>query len=359
MSIHFHKLAVKEIRKETSECISVLLDVPDEIKNDFLFVQGQSLTMRTFLNGEEVRRTYSICSSPLDNEWRIAIKKQEGGLFSGFANDELKKGDVLEVMPPVGKFYTGLDPRQKKNYAAFAAGSGITPVISIIKTTLRTEPKSQFTLVYGNRNKTSIIFKEELEGLKDKFIDRFRIIYLLSRERTDAPINTGRINTNKLSELTKLIDYKNVDEFFICGPEEMIFNVKDFLETTIERSKIHFELFTTPGESQRSKIKSKKSTTTDAGPTSKVFIKLDGITFDFDLGFHAEPILDAALKQGADLPFSCKGGVCCTCKAKLIEGEVDMEVHWGLEHEEIEQGYILTCQSHPKTEKVIIDFDIK
>ena len=359
MSIHFHKLVVKEVRRETPECVSVLFDLPQELKKDFAFKQGQSLTMRTFLKDEEIRRTYSICASPLDNEWRVAIKKQESGLFSGFANEQLKKGDVLEVMPPVGKFYTHLDPQQKKSYVAFAAGSGITPVISIIKTTLRTEPKSQFTLVYGNRNKNSIIFKEELEGLKDKFIDRFRIIHILSRERTDASINSGRIDTNKLSELNKLIDYKNTDEFFICGPEEMIFCARDFLEVAIERSRVHSELFTTPGEDQKSKVKSQKSKAREEGPVSRISVKLDGITFDFDLGFNAEPILDAALKQGADLPFSCKGGVCCTCKAKLLEGEVDMEVHWGLEHEEIEQGYILTCQSHPKTERVVVDFDIK
>jgi ring-1,2-phenylacetyl-CoA epoxidase subunit PaaE len=358
MSIHFHKLAVKEVRRETPECVSVLFEIPEEIKKDFVFKQGQSLTMRTFLHGGEVRRTYSICASPLDDEWRVAIKKQEGGLFSGFANEQLKKGDWLEVMQPVGKFYTELKSGNKKNYTGFAAGSGITPVISIIKTTLRTEPKSQFTLVYGNRNKNSIIFKEELEGLKDKFIDRFRIIYILSRERTDAPINSGRIDTGKLNELSKLINYKNTDEFFICGPEEMIFCVKDFLENKgIEKKKIHFELFTTPGEEKKSKVKSQKSK--EEGSKSKISVKLDGISFDFNLGFNAEPILDAALKQGADLPFSCKGGVCCTCKARLIEGEVDMEVHWGLEHEEIEQGYILTCQSHPKTERVVIDFDIK
>src|SRR5436189_3157669 len=168
MSIHFHSIKVKEVRRETPDCISVLFDIPDELKKDFVFIQGQSLTMRTFLNNEEVRRTYSICASPLDNEWRVAIKKQEGGLFSGFANEQLKPGDFLEVMQPVGKFYTDLDPQQKKKYVAFAAGSGITPVISIIKTTLRTESESQFTLVYGNRNKKSTIFKEELEGLKDK-----------------------------------------------------------------------------------------------------------------------------------------------------------------------------------------------
>jgi ring-1,2-phenylacetyl-CoA epoxidase subunit PaaE len=360
MSIHFHKLAIKEVRRETPECVSVLFEIPEEIKKDFAFKQGQSLTMRTFLNGEEVRRTYSICACPLDDEWRVAIKKQEGGIFSGFANEQLKQGDVLEVMQPVGKFYTDLDPKQKKNYVALAAGSGITPVVSIIKTTLRTESKSQFTLVYGNRNKNSIIFKEELEGVKDKFIDRFSIIHILSRERTDAPINSGRIDLEKLNELNKLISYATVDEFFICGPEEMIFCVKDFLENRgIDKKKIHFELFTTPGENRKGEVKRKKSEVKEAGPTSKISVKLDGIMFDFELGLNAEPILDAALKQGADLPFACKGGVCCTCKAKLLEGEVDMEVHWGLENEEIEQGYILTCQSHPKTEKVVIDFDIK
>jgi ring-1,2-phenylacetyl-CoA epoxidase subunit PaaE len=359
MSIHFHKLKIKQVRRETPECVSVAFDIPEEIKNDFIFRQGQSLTMRTFLNDAEVRRTYSICSSPLENEWRVAIKKQEGGIFSAFANEKLKQGDVLEVMPPVGKFYTDLDPGNKKNYVAIAAGSGITPVISIIKTTLKTEPRSQFTLVYGNRNKNSIIFKEELEGLKDKFMDRFNTIHILSRERTDAPVNSGRIDADKLSSLNKLIDYENTDEFFICGPEEMIFSVKQFLETSgINKKKIHFELFTTPGE-KKSGVRIRESRTKSEGPQSKISVKLDGRTFDFDLGMNDEPILDAALKQGVDLPFACKGGVCCTCKAKLIEGEVDMEVHWGLEEEEIEQGYILTCQSHPKTEKVVVDFDIR
>jgi len=168
MSIHFHPLRVKEVTRETPECVSILFEVPEELKKTFEFKQGQSLTMRTFLKGEEVRRTYSICASPLENEWRVAVKKQEGGVFSTFANEQLKKGDLLDVMPPVGKFYTELDPTQKKNYVAFAAGSGITPVLSLIKTTLLTEPQSHFTLVYGNRNKNSIIFKEELEGLKDK-----------------------------------------------------------------------------------------------------------------------------------------------------------------------------------------------
>jgi len=289
----------------------------------------------------------------------VAIKKVDGGLFSSFANETLKAGDELEVMEPVGKFYTELNSANKKNYLAFAAGSGITPVISIIKTTLRTEPDSTFTLVYGNRSRSSIIFFEELEGLKNKFIDRFNLINILSRERTDSSINFGRIDIGKLTDLEKLIDYKMMDEIFICGPEEMIFCVKNFLEQkNIAEKNIHFELFTTSGQ-KKSKTKNQKLKI-ENGPVSKITVKLDGRSFDFDLSLNSDTtILDAALKQGADLPFACKGGMCCTCKAKLIEGEVEMDVHWGLEHDEIEQGYILTCQSHPKTGKVVVDFDIK
>ncbi len=359
MSIHFHKLAVKEVNKETADCVTILFDIPDNLKKTFQFKQGQSLTMRTAINGEEVRRTYSICSSPLEDQWRVAIKKVDGGLFSSLANDHLKKGDILEVMPPVGKFYAELDPSHKKNYLAIAAGSGITPVISIIKTTLHTEPLSNFTLVYGNRSRSSIVFFEELEALKNKYLRRFNFINILSRERTDAPVNFGRINADKLNELSKLISYATTDHVFICGPEEMIFTSKDFLETKgIDKKKIHFELFNTPGQKQSTG--NKQRTTGDTGPKSKITVKLDGRSFDFDLSFSSDTtILDAALQQGADLPFACKGGVCCTCKARLLEGEVMMDVHWGLEEEEIEEGYILTCQSHPKTEKVVVDFDVK
>jgi ring-1,2-phenylacetyl-CoA epoxidase subunit PaaE len=358
MSIHFHPLLIKEIKRETPDCVSVQFDVPDKLKKDFSYKQGQSLTMRTMINGEEVRRTYSICSSPLDNEWRVAIKKVEGGLFSGFANGQLKRGDTLEVMEPVGKFYTDLDPAQVKNYLAFAAGSGITPVLSLIKTTLATEPRSSFTLVYGNKTRGSIIFFEQLEGLKNKYMGRFNLVHILSREKTDAPINFGRISVEKLNDLAKLVDYAGTDEFFICGPEEMIFCIKDFLETKgIDKKKIHFELFTSPG--QKKTIRNKEYETA-SGPTSNITVKLDGRSFAFDLSLSSDTtILDAALKEGADLPYACKGGMCCTCKARLAEGEVMMDVHWGLEEEEVEKGYILTCQSHPKTEKVVVDFDVK
>ena len=359
MSIHFHPLTVKEIRRETPECISVVFTIPEELRKDFAFLQGQSLTMRATINGEEVRRTYSICSSPLENEWRVAIKKVEGGLFSAFANEKLQQGDQLEVMEPVGRFNTKLDPAQQKNYLAFAAGSGITPVLSIIKTTLATEPLSSFTLVYGNRNRGSVIFFEELEGLKNKYMQRFNLVYVFSRERTDTPLNFGRIDAEKLKELDQLIGFSVIDEFFICGPEEMIFCVKDHLTNAgFDKKKIHFELFTSPGQVKGTGHKVQGTSPT--GTESRITIKLDGRSFDFGLPMNSElSVLDAALKQGADLPYACKGGMCCTCKARLLEGEVSMDVHWGLEEEEVEKGYILTCQSHPKTEKIVVDFDIK
>lgn len=357
--IHFHPLKVKKVQKETDDCVSITFDVPSELKEAFQFSQGQNLTLRKVFNGEEARRNYSICSSPFDNTLRVAVKKVEGGLFSTWANEELKAGDVLDVMPPTGKFYTELKPEQKKSYVAFSAGSGITPLLSIIKTTLLTEPQSSFTLVYGNRTKNSIIFKEELEALKDRFIDRFRVYHILSRERSDAEINYGRIDVAKLDLLfNKVIDLEGSDEFFLCGPEEMIFCIKDHLAGKgVPAEKIHFELFTIPG--QKKSVADSKPVAEDSGPRAEVSVKLDGILFDFPLGYNSQSILDAALKQGADLPYACKGGVCTTCKAKLTEGEVTMDVNWGLEPDEVEAGYILTCQAHPKSSKITVDFDAK
>jgi ring-1,2-phenylacetyl-CoA epoxidase subunit PaaE len=359
MSIHFHPLTIKEIRKETPECVSISFDIPEDLKEEFIYTQGQNLTVRTRINGEEVRRSYSVCSSPFDNELRVAVKKVEHGLFSQYANEHLKKGDVLEALPPTGRFFTALHEDNKKSYVAFAAGSGITPILSIIKTTLLTEPNSQFTLVYGNRNRHTIIFKEELEALKNRFINRFRIVYILSREKMDAPINFGRIDKEKVDTLlNKMIDTATTDEFFLCGPEEMIFTLKDALEDKgVDKKKVHFELFTT--SNAHKKVATVKKEYAASEVKSKVTIKLDGSSFDFDLGFEGESVLDAALKQGADLPFACKGGVCSTCRAKLVEGEVDMDVNYALEPEEVEHGFILTCQAHPRTEKIVVDFDVK
>ncbi len=357
MSTQFYKLKVSDIRKETADCVSINFSIPDEHKNIFEYKQGQYLTLKLNINNTEIRRTYSLCSSPLESDFRIAVKQIEDGLFSTFANTILKVGDELEALAPNGKFTTELNPIQKKNYLAIAAGSGITPILSILKTTLQSEPQSTFILVYGNKSKGSIIFKEEIESLKNKFTNRFQLIHILSREKTDAPINHGRINADKLVQLSKLINWKFLDEFFICGPEEMIITTKDFLQDLkIEKSKIHFELFNATKKTNKKKIIENVNSETK----SKITIKSDGRTFDVLIGFTEDKsILDAALEHGADLPFACKGGVCCTCKAKLLEGQVEMDINWGLEHEEIEQGFILTCQSHPITENVIVDFDIK
>jgi ring-1,2-phenylacetyl-CoA epoxidase subunit PaaE len=369
---HFRKLSVKDIRHETSDCVSISFSIPPEWQDEFRYRQGQNITLRSRIGGEEIRRSYSICSGPQENELRIAVKKVPGGRFSLFANERLRKGEELEVLPPTGSFYTELNPSHQKNYLAFAAGSGITPVISIIKATLATEPGSHFTLVYGNRHRSSIIFKEELEALKDRYMDRFVLHHILSREKTDAFLNYGRINVEKCGELAKkLIRLPQSDEIFICGPGEMIFTLKDWLEKEgIDRKKIHFELFSTPEKGEdgvgRDAIgeggkagDAMANVDPQAGKTSKVTIRLDGISFDFDLPFDGQPILDAALHEGADLPFACKGGVCSTCRARLTEGKVEMEVNYALETEELAAGFILTCQSHPRSERVIVDFDAK
>ena len=358
MHNNFETLTISDVRRETRDCVSVAFALPDNLKEQFRFKQGQYITVRATLNGEDIRRSYSICSSPLDGELRIAVKKVPDGLFSTYANDQLKKGDSLQVMTPRGRFFTELNPAASNHYIAFAAGSGITPIFSIIKTTLQTEPNSHFTLIYGNRNRHSIIFREQLEALKNKYIGRFNIIYILSREKTDAPIHFGRIDAAKTSSLCGiLIDPAQAAAIFLCGPEEMVFSVKEVLEQKqVDPKKIHFELFTAGKKARKAKP---VQSADNREVKSRISVKQDGTSFEFDLGFEGDSILEAALKQGADLPFACKGGVCCTCKAKLIEGEVEMELNYGLEPDEIEQGFILTCQSHPIAEKVMIDFDVK
>ena len=358
MALHFHRLRIKEVRKETPDCVSIAFDIPGELKKDFQFSHGQSIALRIYDGEEEVRRSYSICSSPLEGELRVAIKKVPGGYFSTYANTSLKPGDALDVMSPSGAFNTVLDPVNIKNYIAFAAGSGITPILSIIKTTLATESSSSFTLVYGNRNSNSIIFKEELEALKNIYMERFILIHVLSRERTESDINYGRIDGDKCLQLSRLFKLAEFDEYFLCGPETLIFSVKDYLESLhIGGKKIHFELFTTPvrkvqNTTQQFIIKGESN-------SSLITVKVDGRSFEFPLDADSNNILDAALAQGADLPFACKGGVCCTCKARLIEGQVKMEVNYGLEPDEVEAGFILTCQAHPLSAKVVVDFDVK
>jgi ring-1,2-phenylacetyl-CoA epoxidase subunit PaaE len=354
---HFYPLQIKFIRQETKDCVSILFDVPPELQPTFAYHQGQHLTLKAEINGQELRRNYSLCSSPLDNEWRIAVKKTDFGLFSTYANHTLKAGDTLEVLPPMGKFFIQLDANQSKQYVAVAAGSGITPLLSIIKTTLLTEPQSSFALVYANRGRDSIIFKEELENLKNQFLTRLAVHHIFSREKTDSPINHGRMDADKCSLIfTKLIPLAQTDAFFICGPAEMIFTVRDYLEKNgFSKKQIHYELFAA-GQNEIT-LPKKAAVELVEDTKAKVVIKLDGIESSFELPYNGDSILDAALQNGAGLPYACKGGVCCTCKARLVSGEVIMDVNYGLEPEEIAAGYILTCQSHPTTEKVVVDFD--
>ncbi len=360
MAAHFHPLTIKSIKKETDDCVSVSFEIPEYLQTEFLFKEGQNITIRKNFNGEELRRSYSLCTAPYEKEIKVAIKKVTGGLFSAFANNSLQKGDVLEVLPPVGKFNAKLIETRAANYLAIAAGSGITPVISIIKHTLLTHANSNFTLIYANKSRSSIIFFEELEGLKNKYMQQFNFINILSREKTESALNYGRIDKDKLAALQHMLPFKTFDSIYLCGPEQMIFTTCDFLQNLgIKKNKIHFELFTTPGQTNIKKEPGIAETAVDAGPQSNITLKLDGRTVDFKLAGKGLSILDAALQQGADLPFACKGGVCCTCRAKLVRGQVSMDVNYALEPEEVAAGFILTCQSHPLTENVVIDFDIK
>lgn len=358
MAVKFHQLKVADIVKTTPECSVISFEVPENLRGEFRFTQGQHLTLRAQISGQDVRRSYSLCSAPAEGKWQVAVKKIDGGLFSSFANDVLKPGDTLEVMPPAGRFSIPIDTGRQRKFVAFAAGSGITPVISIIKTHLLAEPASTFTLFYVNQTVGSIILKEEIEGLKNRFLDRFEVFHFLTKQQRDVPLFNGRIDEKKLEILSKtLLDVHGTDGFFLCGPEEMIFAIRDFLlAQNVDEKKIHFELFTTAAGEKRKKRTSTKTTSGDV-KMCDVTIHEGGKTFNFKLAQNTDPILDGALQNSADLPFACKGGVCATCRAKLVEGEVDMEVNYALEKEEMEAGYILTCQAVPKCGKVVVDFD--
>lgn len=353
MSKHFHKVKVKRITRETDSCVSIEFDIAEDMWPLFKYKHGQNITIKSPL--DDIRRSYSICTSPLENKLTIAVKSVPNGVFSGYATEKLQPGDELEIMQPTGSFFTELDPNQKKHYIFFAAGSGITPVMSIIKSILVVEKESTVALVYGNKNVQSIIFKETLEGLKDKYLERLSVIYILSREQTESEINSGRIDEEKCRQLAPLLHYEKADDFFICGPEAMIFTVKDFLTGQgITSEKIHFELFTTPSSKPtEQKIITKKQSKEE----SQVTVTLDGRTYEFGVKYHGDTILDSGLNLGINLPYSCKAGVCCTCRAKVLEGAVEMDSNYALEDDEVAQGYVLTCQSHPRTEKVVVDYD--
>lgn len=353
----FYPLVVADVRRETRESVVVSLRVPDDLKDVFRFVQGQYLTFRTQIDGEEIRRSYSICAAVQDPELRVGIKRVPDGLFSSWANSELKPGHTLEAMPPMGNFYAPLDPRNQKHYVGFAAGSGITPLLGLLKTTLLTEPHSAFTLFYGNRASSVIMFREELEDLKNQFLGRFNLIHILSREQQDIELFNGRITKEKCNQLFEhWISVKTIDTAFICGPQEMMLQVSEALqEHGLNKRQIKFELFTS--EPQKRPRRVETAPKGEAQNTCEVTVILDGRARLFTLEKNTDTILDAALKEGTELPYACKGGVCSTCRAMLVEGEVDMDANYALEDYEIARGYVLACQSYPVTDKIVVDFD--
>ncbi len=352
----FYPLKVKEIRKETEDCVSIAFDLTDSQKEDFHYVQGQYLTLKRDINGEEVRRSYSLCSSPhADDELRVAVKKVENGKFSTYANESLQEGDTIEAMKPMGNFYPALDAQNQKHYVLLAAGSGITPIFGIIKSILQVEPKSRIELFYGNKSSKDVIFKAMLDDLASAN-EQLNIHYIYSRESIGDPLFEGHISASKVDAFTQKTEgLYSADGYFICGPEKMIFDLKDHLEGLgINPSKVHFELFTSVAAPEK---EHKAETSAYAGGASQVTVIMDDEEFNFDLEGDGDVILDAAIDAGVDAPYSCKGAVCCTCKAKVIEGEVEMDMNYALSDDEVDEGFILTCQSHPKSPKVIIDYD--
>jgi len=349
----FHDITVKSVYKETKDCSVVEFSIPEGLKSDFAYVPGQHLTLRQIIDGEDVRRSYSLCSSPLDDQWRVAVKQIPGGVFSTYVNKQLKAGDSLQVMPPSGRF-TVPTGKKDRNYIVFAAGSGITPILSIIKTHLATEPGSSFKLFYLNRTVKSIIFKEEIEALKNQYFERFEIFYFLTKEQRDIPLFNGRFDPEKMAVLTKtFIDVPDTDECFICGPQEMIFFLKDSLvQAGLSEKNIHFELFFSGDASEAAQIIEEKVEGTE------VTIIDGGKEFHFVMDDQYDNLLDGALAAGADLPYACKGGVCSTCKCKIIQGEVKMKINYALEQDEVDQNFVLSCQSVAITDSVTLDFDV-
>jgi ring-1,2-phenylacetyl-CoA epoxidase subunit PaaE len=352
----FHPLTVADVRKETRDAIVVTFDVPGELQDTYRYLQGQHLTLRTDINQEDVRRSYSICSAAQDNKLRVAIKRVPGGMFSSWANDALKPGMSLDVMPPLGHFNTPLSPDNRKHYLGFAAGSGITPMLSIIKTVLFTEPHSSFTLFYGNRASSSVIFKEELADLKDQYLGRFRLAYVMSREQQDIELFNGRITKEKCEQFFKRwIALDDIDAAFICGPEQMMHDVSDALqENGLPKERIKVELFAA-SIPRRQHVPQMRPV--DGSQDCEVTLIIDGNHVNFTMEKDKESVLDAALRHGVDMRYSCKGGVCATCRCKVVDGKVDMDANYALEDYEVARGFALSCQSFPVTDKVVMDFD--
>ncbi len=351
----FHPLTVAAVEPVTDDSVAITFTVPEQLAGAYEFAGGQHLTIRTELAGDDVRRNYSICSPAGSGILRVAVKRLPGGAFSEHALDVLRPGDVLDVMTPSGRFFTELDPAHRKHYVCIAAGSGITPILSIVASTLAAEPASSVTLVYANRTHRTVMFLEEVEDLKDTYPDRFQLLHVLSREPQEAELLSGRLDADRMSRLLAgLLPPDTVDEWFLCGPFEMVSDLRKLLVAEgVPKRAVHAEVFhveTAPPV---------RRTPVETGPAggASVTITLDGRTSTFHLAGDGVPVLDAALEVRADAPFACKGGVCGTCRAKVLEGSVEMDTNWALEPEEVDRGYVLTCQSHPTSDRVVLDYD--
>ena len=353
----FHTLKIKDITKQTPDCSVITFEMPASLTQAFYYTQGQHLTLKAIIDGQDTRRSYSICSSMVDNQWQVAVKKIPGGVFSSYVNDVLQTGDTLEVMPPSGKFGVPIST-QEKTYIAFVAGSGITPVLSMIKTHLAKEPKARFKLFYLNRTVKSIIFKEQIEQLRNQYFGRLEIFYFLTKEHRDAELFNGRFTHHKLDEIfSKLVHVSALDEAFLCGPEEMIFLVqKALMNAGMPEANIHYELFVSGLTEDDKKRAARLSQQSVEGV--EVTIVDGGKEFHFTMTEHFDNILDAALEAGADLPFACKGGVCSTCKCRVLDGNVEMKINYALNDKEVSQNLVLSCQAVPTTDKVKVDFDV-
>ncbi len=357
----FHPLRVRRIEPDTEEAVIVSFDVPPELREVFAFNQGQYLTLRTEVDGADLRRSYSICAGIDDGELRVGVRKVAGGLFSNWINQRLKPGDEVQVMPPQGRFFVPLDPAARRHYLGVAGGSGITPILSIMKTVLGREPLSRFTLIYANRVARSTMFKEEIEDLKNRYMARLVLHHVFSGEDTELPLHSGVMNRDKLGEfMVRLVDAKSIDHVFVCGPYQMNDEAEAaLLAAGVAEERIHIERFgvapAAAGAAQAVGAVEHESKPGDA-ERARIVIVRDGLKREFDFVDHPS-ILDAASAAGLEVPFSCTSGVCGTCRAKLVEGQVRMTRNFALEKSEVAAGFVLTCQAHPLTDKVVLSFD--
>jgi ring-1,2-phenylacetyl-CoA epoxidase subunit PaaE len=354
----FYPLTVTDVRRETRDAVVLTLTPQAEHEAFFRFTQGQYLTFRVALDGSEVRRTYSICSAVQDRKLRVGIKRTKGGQFSTWANEHIKVGQILDVMPPIGHFFVPLDGANRKHYVAFAGGSGITPVLGILKTTMLSEVNSRFTLFYANEASSTIMFREELEDLKNEFMERLNLVHILNREHQEVELFNGLITAEKCDLLFKhWLDLKTVDTVFICGPQPMMMTVNAALRAHgLNQQQIKIELFATPEMAKRKHLPDAKIA--EAAPeTCEATVIIEGRARTFSMKKKFETLLEAGMREGMELPHACKSGVCSTCRAMLVEGEVDMDQNFALEDYEIARGYILTCQSYPATDQVTVNYD--